>query len=77
VKTGGYHAVLMDIQMPVMNGLEATREIRKFLPKIPVIALTAFSHEEDKENWKEAGCTDYLSKPLEKAVMLDKINSYL
>ncbi len=57
--------ILMDIQMPEMNGYEATRQIRKFNNDVIIIAQTAFGLAGDKEMAMEAGCTDYISKPLE------------
>lgn len=66
---GRYMAVLMDIQMPVMNGLDATREIRKLedprLSQIPIIAMTANAFEEDMKLAKEAGMDAYIAKPVE------------
>jgi len=56
--------VLMDIKMPVVNGLESTRLIKKYKPNIRVIAQTAFAMQEDHERCIEAGCDDYLSKPV-------------
>ncbi len=56
--------ILMDMRMPRMSGLEATQEIRKYSTEVPIIALTANAFSTDKELAKEAGCTDYLSKPL-------------
>ncbi len=50
--------------MPRMSGLEATQEIRKHSTEVPIIALTANAFSTDRELAKEAGCTDYLSKPL-------------
>lgn len=68
-KVGTYDAVLMDIQMPVMDGLEATRQIRKLrntkLATIPVIAMTANAFEEDKEKAFEAGMNGHLAKPID------------
>ncbi|TLP82198.1 ATP-binding protein [Maribacter sp. ACAM166] len=62
--------VLMDIKMPVMDGYEATRQIRKFNKKTFIIAQTAFSLEGDKEKAIEAGCNAYMSKPVNKANLL-------
>nr|WP_320021107.1 PAS domain S-box protein [uncultured Draconibacterium sp.] len=56
--------VLMDIQMPKMNGYQATREIRKFNKKVIIIAQTAFALTGDKDKAIEAGCNDYVSKPI-------------
>lgn len=53
--------VLMDIKMPVMNGIEATLIIKSFRNDLPIIALTAFTQSGDKFKIKEAGCDDYLS----------------
>ncbi|MEA5006612.1 MAG: PAS domain S-box protein [Rikenellaceae bacterium] len=68
--------VLMDIQMPGMNGLEATREIRKFNEKVIIIAETAFAFEGDKEKAIEAGCNNYISKPITQDVLLSLVRSY-
>ena len=65
---GKYDLVLMDIQMPVMDGYEATRRIRKlpltYLSKIPIVALTANAFEEDKEKAFRAGMNGHLAKPI-------------
>jgi len=63
-----YEAILMDIQMPIMNGIEATIEIRKIESKnnwqrIKIIAVTAFAMPGDEEKFKEAGLDLYISKP--------------
>jgi len=59
--------ILMDIQMPGMNGYEATRQIRKFNHDVVVIAQTAFAQYGDREKSIDAGCNDYISKPINKA----------
>ena len=58
--------VLMDIKMPVMNGLEATRQIKSFRPRLPIIAVTAHALTGDKEMALLAGCDGYISKPIKK-----------
>jgi CheY-like chemotaxis protein len=69
--------VLMDIKMPIMDGYEATREIRKLNQDVPIIALTAFALDGDKEKAINAGCTGYLTKPVGKDMLLSVIGSYL
>ncbi len=59
------HLILMDIMLPVMDGLDATRQIRQnpTTRSIPIIAVTALSSRRDKEKCLQSGCDDYLSKP--------------
>ena len=64
VKEQSVHIVLMDIEMPIMNGFIATREIRKFNPDIPIIAVTASIFSSYKEEANACGCNDFLSKPV-------------
>ncbi len=77
-----YDLILMDIQMPVMNGLEATREIRKLEQQldveqhVPIIAITAFAFEHDKQNCLDAGMNDYLTKPYRPQELIDRIKIY-
>ena len=61
----------------VMDGFEATRLIRNELPKLPIIALTAYSMQKDKEKAQEAGCNDIITKPLNKVMLLKKIEALL
>jgi CheY-like chemotaxis protein len=69
--------VLMDIKMPEMDGFEATRRIREFNRKIPIIAQTAFVLEQELNKCQEAGCNDYLTKPIDIKEFFEKIDSYL
>ena len=71
--------ILMDIQMPVKDGLEATREIKDnpLTNKIPVVALTALAMRGDEDRIRDAGCDDYVSKPVQIRALIDKVNSYL
>ena len=69
--------ILMDFNMPVMNGLDATIEIRKMDESIPIIALTANVMDEDKEEALAIGCNDFLSKPVNRHVLLATMNKHL
>lgn len=70
VRKENFDFVLMDMKMPVMDGLEATREIRQFNTEILIIALTANAFDSDKTQAMEAGCNDFLAKPLKKSQLL-------
>jgi PAS domain S-box-containing protein len=72
-----FNLILMDIRMPVMNGLIATKEIRKSMPDITIIAQTAYANEEDKKLCIIAGCNDYISKPIDKSQLLKTIRKYI
>ncbi|MBU8892766.1 MAG: response regulator [Bacteroidales bacterium] len=69
--------ILMDIKMPNMDGLEATREIKKTYPEIPVIAQTAYAMENDERLSLEAGCNSYLSKPIKANKLLEVLSTFL
>ena len=69
--------ILMDIRMPNMNGLEATREIKKTHPEIPIIAQTAFTMENTEKMSKEAGCSAYIQKPIQSLNLLNLLNKFL
>ncbi len=69
--------ILMDIKMPLMDGFMATRQIREFLPDVPIIAQTAYNTEADKELAYASGCNSFISKPVKKDVVLSAINGYL
>jgi PAS domain S-box-containing protein len=68
--------VLMDIRMPVMNGLEATQQIRQFNKNVIIIAQTAFGFSSDREMALEAGCNDYISKPVNKDKLFEIIKKH-
>lgn len=69
--------ILMDMKMPVMNGYEATKEIRKVNKNIPIIAQTALAMEDDIQKVLEAGCNDYVSKPISHDLLFEVINKHL
>jgi signal transduction histidine kinase/CheY-like chemotaxis protein len=69
--------ILMDIKMPIMNGIKATTEIRKFNTNIPIIAQTALASPEDKEQCMLAGCNDTIIKPIEVEELMGLISRYL
>jgi CheY-like chemotaxis protein len=68
--------ILMDIQMPDMNGYEATQHIRKFNKEVIIAAQTAFAMAGDFEKSIEAGCNDYISKPIKKVELMALIQKY-
>ena len=68
--------VLMDIKMPVLDGLEATSEIKSFRKELPVIAITAYAMSGDEKRMLDAGCDGYLSKPVGKNDLLEKLQNY-
>jgi two-component system cell cycle response regulator DivK len=71
--------IIMDIQLPDINGLEATKKIRASASagKVPIIALTSYAMVGDRERALEAGCTDYIEKPLNPETIADEIKKYI
>jgi CheY-like chemotaxis protein len=82
-KSKSFDLILMDIQMPEMNGIEATQAIRKLEAEngkgahIPIIAVTAFAMEQDKRNCMDAGMDDFIAKPYKPYELEQKINQFL
>ena len=68
--------ILMDLLMPIMNGYDATRQIKSIRNKIPIIAQTAYSMSEDRKHALAAGCDDYITKPIGRDELLAKINKF-
>lgn len=68
--------ILMDIKMPGVTGLSATKEIRKFNKDVIIIAQTAYALAGDDIIVIEAGCNDYISKPIDKEKLVNKISNY-
>lgn len=69
--------VIMDIQLPVVDGLEATKQIKSFKPDLPIIAHTANTYNNEVEKSLAAGCDDYISKPVNFEDLLSRIESFL
>ena len=78
VKQQHYDLILMDMQMPVMNGFEATRKIRELneYKDTPIVALTAFAMKGDREKCLDAGATDYIPKPIDSHEFIQKVKYY-
>lgn len=79
-KANGYDLILMDIQMPKMDGYQATQEIRKLEEegqRVPIVAVTANAMEGDREKCLEAGMDEYLSKPIEFEVFENVLKKFL
>lgn len=68
--------ILMDVKLPLMNGLDATREIKLLRPELPVIAVTAYAQSNDQVRCFEAGCDEYLPKPISKEILYMKIEKF-
>jgi len=68
--------ILMDIRMPGMNGYEAIRRIRKFNKEVIIIAQTAFALSGDREKAMDAGCNDYIAKPIKKEELIKLVKKY-
>lgn len=68
--------ILMDMKMPIMGGLEATREIRKFDPHVPIIALAAYVFDTNRDDALLAGCNDFMTKPVNRNILLQILNGF-
>lgn len=81
--SGDFHLILMDIQMPIMNGIESTRKIREYesnsgkLGNIPIIAVTTFTMVSDKKNCFDAGMNEVLGKPYKTDELTEMISRFL
>ena len=69
--------VLMDIQIPFLNGFETSKQIKDLRPDLPIIAQTAYAFIDDREKSLQAGCDDYISKPIDPFELLDRLSLYM
>lgn len=72
-----FDLVLMDLKMPLLSGFEATKIIKNSNPNIPIIAQTAYSHLDEKQEALDAGCDAFISKPIEKNELFSIIMSVI
>jgi two-component system, cell cycle response regulator DivK len=73
----GISVVLMDLRLPLLNGLEAAKQILGFRRGLPIIAQTAYAREYDREQALDAGCCDFIAKPVRANEMLELIRKYI
>lgn len=71
-----YDVILMDMHMPIMNGYEATKRLRAAGYRGPIIALTAYVEEHDRESCLEAGCDEYVAKPIERQDLIELVRRH-
>jgi PAS domain S-box-containing protein len=71
-----YDLIFMDVKMPVMDGIQATKELKKLFPSLPVVVLTAYSTPSEKDKAVQAGCDDFISKSIKKEKLIQIINRY-
>lgn len=76
-KTNKVDLILMDVRMPRMGGLATTEQIRRTDTKTPIIALTAFAFDSDRAQTLEAGCTDFIAKPINSELLKSKLRKYI
>lgn len=69
--------VLMDIRMPFIDGYEATRKIKEFRPNLPIIAQTAYALNSDYQKVFDAGCDEYITKPILGKILFQKMKKFL
>ena len=69
--------ILMDISLPIMDGYQATRVIRRSSASLPIIGLSAHAMQGDEDKARAAGCSDYLTKPVDEDLLFKKLRQYL
>ena len=77
VENNKYDVVLMDIKMPIMDGMEATKKIKERHPDLPIIAVTANAFDSDRQMAFDAGCDDFLAKPISSELCLSTIKNLI
>ena len=77
VNSNKIHLILMDVRMPIMDGFEATKAIKKSHPEVPVIIQTAFGLADDDIMAIESGCDDFITKPVQHDQLINIISNYL
>lgn len=77
VEKNSYDLILMDLQMPVMDGLTATKIIKGSNPKMPILALTANAFGSDREAALAAGCDEFITKPVNAGLCLEMIAKFI
>ncbi len=77
VDKGQFDIVLMDLKMPIMDGLEATRAIKEKHPDLPIVALTANAFDSDRQAATDAGCDDFLAKPVSSEACIETLKRFL
>jgi CheY-like chemotaxis protein len=77
IESGTFDMVLMDIKMPIIDGLEATKAIKEKHPDLPIVALTANAFDSDRQLALQAGCNDFLSKPVSSELCLKTIRKFI
>jgi CheY-like chemotaxis protein len=76
-KSADFDAILMDIEMPVLDGIQATRNIREFNKKIPIIAITAYVNDKNKTDCTKAGMNAFLAKPVSHDIIKNVIAEFI
>jgi two-component system, cell cycle response regulator DivK len=75
-ENGEIDIILMDLKMPIMDGLDATRRIKAMRKSLPIIAITAYAFTGDEKVAMDAGCDEYLTKPVKKELLFTKLAVY-
>jgi len=76
---GAYALILMDVQMPVMNGLDATRALRQLpgMSEIPILAMSAGTFDDDRQRCQEAGMNEHIAKPVDPVILFEALLKWL